>query len=67
MGQAWAQGLVKRFAADQAVWTGAVVAMSELDALMSLAAAADSASAWGPVCRPVLVPATGNSPQVLRC
>ena len=57
------QGLVKRFAAEQRVWNGAVVAMSELDALMSLATAADTASAWGPVCRPIFVPAAPNGAQ----
>lgn len=57
---------MKRFAAEQALWSGAVVAMSELDALMSLATAADSASAWGPVCRPTFSQAGPNDTQVLR-
>ena len=54
------QGLLKRFAEQQAVWTGAVAAMAQLDALMSLSAAAEQCSAWGPVCRPVFLPADSN-------
>ncbi len=53
----FAQGVVRRFAREHAVWEAAVEAMAELDALMSLAAVADVGSAQGPMCRPRLVPA----------
>lgn len=58
------QGLVNKFAEQQAVWNGAVAAMAELDALMSLAAAAEQASAYGPVCRPSFVAAGPRDAQV---
>jgi len=48
-----AQGMVRRFVDDRELWVGAVEAVAELDALMSLAAHAINAE--GAVCRPRLV------------
>eukprot|EP00887_Chlorella_sp_A99_P007330 scaffold2.g7330.t1 len=48
------QDLMRRFAESKDAWAAAVDCMAQLDALMSLAAAALGAS--GPVCRPRLVP-----------
>ena len=56
--------MVNSFAENQQVWNGTVAAMSELDALMSLAAFAEQSSAWGPVCRPVFVEPNANGSQV---
>ena len=39
--------------------------MGELDALMSLALAAEQASAWGPVCRPVILSRMPGDRQVM--
>lgn len=56
--------MVARFAEQQALWNGAVAAMAELDALMALAAAAEQAAAWGPVCRPTFVQPSAGGGQV---
>ena len=58
------QGMVNRFAQEQQAWNGVITAMAELDALMSLAAAAEQASAYGPVCRPNFLPPTPDDSQV---
>ena len=57
--------MVRRFAAAHDVWEAALEAAAELDALMSLAAVADAGTDTGPMCRPRLVPAQGDS-QVRR-
>lgn len=49
------QGFTFQFAEQQAVWDAAVSAMGELDALMSLALAANQAAAGGPICRPLIL------------
>ena len=58
------QGMVNRFAQEQQAWNGVITAMAELDALMSLAAAAEQASAYGAVCRPNFLPPTPDDSQV---
>jgi len=58
------QGMVNSLAENQRVWNGTVAAMSELDALMSLAAFAEHSSAWGPICRPVFVEPNADGSQV---
>jgi DNA mismatch repair ATPase MutS len=58
------QGMVNTFAENQQVWNGTVAAMSELDALMSLAAFAEHSSAWGPICRPLFVEPDAYGSQV---
>ena len=55
------QGLLQRFSEHRAVWGGVVEAMAQVDALSSLAAAANDASAHGPVCRPQFIDSTGSS------
>ena len=55
---------MQRFAAEHGVWQAALEAVAELDALMSLAHAADMGTAAGPMCRPRLVPAGVDGCQV---
>ena len=50
-------GLLSRFAASHAAWAAAVGAASDLDALLSLAAAAELGGAGGPMCRPQVLEA----------
>ena len=51
-------GLLSRFAASHAAWAATVSAASDLDALLSLAAAAELGAASGPMCRPEVVEAS---------
>jgi len=50
------RGLLARFGARCAAWTAVADAAATLDALLSLAAAAEAGGAFGPMCRPVVLP-----------
>lgn len=58
------QGLVAKFAEHQQIWNQVMWCVAELDALMSLALAAEEASAWGPICQPEFETVNDNQPQV---
>ena len=49
------QGLLARFASQAGLWQRAVKTMAELDALMSLAYAAQFGGDGAPMCRPTFV------------
>ena len=55
---------MRQFAKSHTVWEAAVDAVAELDAMMSLACAADVFSVYGPMCRPRLIEA--RSKQQVR-
>lgn len=50
------RGLLARFGARGAAWTAVADAAATLDALLSLAAAAEAGGAFGPMCRPAVLP-----------
>ena len=60
------KGLLARVAAAAPAWAAAVAAACTLDALLSLAAAAEAGAASGPMCRPTVVDAPASDPQSLR-
>ena len=57
------QGLLVQFARHAGLWQAAVKAMAELDALMSLAYAAQFAGDGAPMCRPNFVEPDAASPS----
>ena len=58
------QGMIRRFVDARDLWVGAVEAVADLDALMSLAAHALHAD--GSVCRPKLVAPPHGAPPVFE-
>lgn len=58
------QGLLRKFSAQKDIWTGAVDALAQVDALMSLAAAAELGGTHGDMCRPNFLPPDGPNGQV---
>ena len=60
------QALLQRFSQHRSLWGGVVEAMAQVDALASLAAAANDASAHGPVCRPQFVSPEGQDTTAVR-
>jgi hypothetical protein len=67
------QGLLRKFSVQKDIWTGAVDALAQVDALMSLAAAAELGGTHGAMCRPTFLPpdeASGrqvNKPTLWTC
>ena len=64
------QGLLAQFASQAGLWQRAVKTMAELDALMSLAYAAQFGVDGGPMCRPTFVephPSDQSSGHVRTC
>ena len=57
------QGLLRRFASQAELWTAAVDTLAQIDALMSLASAAQFGTG-GPLCRPVFLEPTAGQRQV---
>lgn len=57
------QGLLARFASQAGLWQRAVKSMAELDALMSLAFAAQFGGDGAPMCRPTFVEPQSPSPD----
>jgi len=55
------RGLLARFGARSAAWTAVADAAATLDALLSLAAAAEAGGAFGPMCRPKVLPPVTRS------
>ena len=58
----WLQGLLERFAAHHDLWVASLQQAAQLDALASLALAAELACAHGPVCRPHIISDAGAQP-----
>ena len=58
------QSLLRRFASQADLWTAAVDTLAQIDALMSLASAAQFGTDGGPLCRPVFVEPTAGQRQV---
>ena len=57
------QGLLARFASQAGLWQRAVKSMAELDALMSLAFAAQFGGDGAPMCRPTFVEPQSPGPE----
>ena len=56
------QGLLERFSAHHELWVASLQQAAQLDALASLAVAAEVACAHGPVCRPRIISDAGAQP-----
>ena len=56
--------MINRFASNQDIWSKVIWCVAELDALISLALAAEQASAWGPICLPEFLACSPGEPQV---
>ena len=57
------RGLLARFGARSSAWTAVADAAATLDALLSLAAAAEAGGAFGPMCRPAVLPPVRRRPD----
>ena len=58
----WVQGLLERFSAHHELWVASLQQAAQLDALASLAVAAELACAHGPICRPRIISDAGAQP-----